>query len=449
MLRPLDIPRDASGLFRPETTGDAALWQCIEREVAMGPNRLPRDVRIDLSRPEFWAYWIAKSRVPIERAYEGSGLESHFAAHLFNQFDCSFDGDAPPQEFLTLALAGDLMCTPGLANSAGRLYERVADLIFDADVRYANLESTLTTQPLESLTFRKDTAPSVNISRDEYAALVRHDVRTFNVLHLANNHVLDRGLEGIETTCRELEQQGITGIGVNWVESNPSGLSITEHSGARIGWVAHTFSVNFKPIPADHPNVVNFTPFHLEDDPDTSRIESQIRQCQELGCEFIVVGLHWGLEFEMYPHPDQLKWARRFAQAGADLVVGHHPHVVQPMEILELPGNPVRYVPVIYSLGNLTPVFSHPASAASMVVRVTLARDARRGNARRLRFRSLEATPVALLQEMQPAGPVLQLWRLRELLSQVNSHELATYAQEMARFIDMAVGTGWRQSGSR
>lgn len=449
MLRPLDIPRDASGLFRSEAADDASVSQRIDSEVALGPDRLPRDVRIDLSSPDFWAYWIAKSKVPIERAHAGSGLETHFAASRFHRFDCISDNDAPPDEALTLSLAGDLMCTSGLANSRGKVYEHVADLIFDADVRYANLESTLTTQPLESLTFRKDTAPSVNISLEEYAALVRHGERSFNVLHLANNHILDRGLEGIETTCRALEQDGIVGIGVNRVDTSPRGIKITEHAGIRIGWVAHTFSVNFKPVPAGCPDMVNMTPFHLEDDPDTSRIEEQIRQCQSLGCEFTVVGLHWGLEFEMYPHPDQLKWARRFAQAGADLVVGHHPHVVQPMEILELSGEPVRYVPVIYSLGNLTPVFSHPASTASMVVRVTLARGPRRGNAQGLRLRSLEATPVALLREMHPAGSVLRLWRLRELLPQVNSPELAAYAQEMARYVDMAVGTGWRQSGAR
>ena len=441
--RPLDIPRDATGLFQHNDASVAGLAEATDRETAPGAARNPRDVPINLSDPAFWAYWIGKSRVPIERAYAGSCLESHFAARSRPLIEWATADES--RDEVTVSLVGDLMCTPGLVTSKDRLYEHVADLIFGADISYANLESTLTTQPLEPLAFRMDSAPTINVDHDEYTTLVTHRGRSFDVVQLANNHILDRGLEGINTTCTTLRADGIVGVGVSLDDfAPPRNVQITNRAGLQIGWVAHTFSINFKPIPPDPPNIVNVTPFHLVDDPDTRTIEDQIRYCRELGCDLVVVGLHWGLEFEIYPHPDQLKWARRFAEVGADIIVGHHPHVVQPLEVLELGGTPPRCVPVIYSLGNLTPVFSHPACAVSLVARITLARDRRSGSAGRVRLRRLEVTPVALLQEDGPNGPLLRLWRLRELLTRPDSAPLAQYVEEMGRYIDIALGPGWR-----
>lgn len=439
LLRPLDIPRDATGFlkFDPAVTKEIGEIMAAAREDGRWAN--PVDTRIDLSDPNFWAYWISKSVNPIETAREGSGLEEHFRRHTGHYFELSPGADADGPE-TTLSFVGDLMGTPGLVASRDNLYARVEDLIFDADLVFGNLESTLTTQALEPLAFRLEDAPAVNISSQEYEALTSHKGRRFDVLQLANNHILDHGYDGVATTLERLNRDGIAQVGVNPPgEQSLHRPQITEAAGIRIGWVAHTFSVNFKPFPKGYPGIVNMTPFHLEASPDLGCIKQQIAKCRALDCEFVIVSLHWGLEFEMFPHPDQLGWAREFVNAGADLVVGHHPHVMQPVEIYTPADGLNRQVPIIYSLGNLTPVFSHPATACSLVARVSIG-----GSPSARSIKSVELVPVAPIESADRDHPRLQLWPLETLLGREGEFTEPDYVLDMARYADMALGTKWR-----
>ena len=139
--------------------------------------------------------------------------------------------------------------------------------------------------------------------------------------------------------------------------------------------------------------------------------------------------MHWGLEFELFPHPDQLVWARRFADVGADLVVGHHPHVIQPADVHVTTDQ--RHVPILYSLGNLTSMFSHPAMALSMVARVRVAVAQGRTHVVRL-----ELVPVAFMM-----ADSYKLVRAASVLEQDASHP---YAIELARYADLVLGAEWR-----
>lgn len=441
-LRPVSIPRDATRLlgFNPAVTKEITEIMTAARRDGRWTH--PVDMRIDLADRNFWAYWISKSVNPVESAQAGSELEQHFQRHSGHSFQLSQAADIEGST-TTLSFVGDLMGTPGLLASRDIVYSRVEDLIFDADLTFGNLESTLTTQALEPLAFRLEDAPSINISSRDYEALTTHKGRRFDVLQLANNHILDHGYEGISTTLARLDKDGIAQVGVNPPgQQSAHSPQITEVAGIRIGWVAHTFSVNFKPFPNGFPRVVNMTPFHLEQSPDLACIKQQIAECRELNCEFVIVSLHWGLEFEMFPHPDQLSWSREFANAGADLVIGHHPHVMQPVEIYTSVDGLNRQVPIIYSLGNLTPVFSHPATVCSLVARVTIG-----GTPSARRIRDVELVPVALVESGELDHPQLQLWPLEALLKQKGAFADADYVQAMARYTDIALGTEWRCRG--
>ena len=73
-----------------------------------------------------------------------------------------------------------------------------------------------------------------------------------------------------------------------------------------IGWVCHTLSVNDKPLPPDKPWIVDITPFDLVENPDTLRIEAQIKAARARGRDLVMLVLHWGAEWEFYPNPKQL-----------------------------------------------------------------------------------------------------------------------------------------------
>lgn len=442
-LRPVSMPRDARSIMRFTGELGAAIDQRL-RDATDGRWERPVDLPIDPRNPDSLAYWLQKSIKPIVRGMPGTTIDVEQLLKPFKRtsFDLLPEGFVTESE-LTVSASGDLMCTPGLDGARDRLYSEVAELIFGADIAYANLESTLTTREIAPTEFSAESTPEINLTPEHYETIVSHRGRRFDVLHLANNHILDCGEEGVFTTLARLEQDGIAQIGVNATLAEAETPRITTHDGLRIGWVAHTFSVNFKPFPDGKPWIVNMTPFHLVPDPDISSIEEQVRACREAGCDLTIVALHWGLEFELYPHPQQVEWAHRFAEAGADAVIGHHPHVPQPVEIYRPTHDPGRLVPIIYSLGNLSTLLSNPAMALSLVARLRVARGHLEGRPT-TRFAGLELVPVALVAQDQGGAEITRLVPLADLQRNQNDPEMRDYISEMAQFADLVVGEGWR-----
>jgi hypothetical protein len=423
----------------------ATIERLTREAVDAGRWRAPEDTELNPKNPASLAYWLYKSWNPIVRGMPGRGVEEHLQPFRRTQFDLMPQGFVAEREH-TMSVSGDLMCTRGLDGAKDRFYEDVADLIFGADIAYANLESTLTKGAIGPTTFTAEDTPKINLTPSQYETVVSHRGRRFDVVQLANNHILDCGEEGIRTTLARLESDGIAQVGVNATAEEAAKPRIVELHGLRIGWVAHTFSVNFKPFPEGKQWIVNMTPFHLVPDPDISTIESQIRACRVADCDLVFVALHWGLEFEFYPHPDQLKWAHRFADAGADAVIGHHPHVPQPVEIYRPAGDPARAVPILYSVGNLTTVVSHPANVVSLVARLRLS-TGRLGSTRCTLITGLHLTPVALVSEGADEGSIVKLVPATTLLDQPHEHDMRRYVAEMASYADFVVGPGWRDAG--
>lgn len=442
-FRPVGMPRDARPLMNFTGEFGAAITAHLE---AASDGRWDRSINmlVDPHNPEAIAHWVYKSINPVVRGakHDGIDVEALFEPFRRTTFDLL------PQDFVihrevTMSASGDLMCTPGLDGARDRLFLDVADLIFGAEIAYANLESTLTTGAISKTEFSADSTPMINLSPDQYQTVIGHQGRRFDIVHLANNHILDCGEEGIRTTLAQLAEDRITQVGVNPCEADAHAPRITEIAGLRIGWVAHTFSVNFKPFPEGKPWIVNMTPFHLVPEPDIGPIEAQIMACRAAGCDLVIAALHWGLEFELFPLPEQIGWARRFAEAGADIVIGHHPHVPQPVEIYRPQRDTECAVPIIYSLGNLSTLLSHPAMALSLVARIGIATGTRNGKAQTL-VSSIELTPVALVAEAGAADDSLRLVPLANLDRMARDGEMRGYVDDMGRFADLVVGPQWR-----
>jgi len=439
--QPIDLPRDARAFmqFRPEVAATIdRLTAEAEREHRW---ECSQDHLYNHKDPAFWAYWIHKTAHPIQRAMRDRGVEENLQTFKRTKFDLCPAGFKSERDW-TFSAVGDLMCTRGLERSKNQLYAGIKDLVFGVDIAYANLESTLTPGRPAPLAFSTDESPTINLTLEQYETLISHDGRRFDVVQLANNHILDCGEEGVKETLCRLVDDGIAQVGVNETKEASARPRITEHQGLRIGWVAHTFSVNSQPFPTEKPWIVNLTPFHVVREPSTALIESQIRACRNAACDLVFVALHWGLEFECYPHPDQLIWAHRFADVGADLVLGHHPHVAQPVEIYRTADG--RQVPILYSLGNLTPVFSHPATVLSLVARMRLA-SGLQNSSRRTLICELALTPIAIVSAQLAGGEVLQLRRASELVVDTPPGSMRDYAQHIALYADLALGRDWRR----
>lgn len=174
----------------------------------------------------------------------------------------------------------------------------------------------------------------------------------FDIVSCATNHTLDKGTEAIDLTLDLYRQAGVVCAGVQSADDKEyRPYEVLEKNGIRCAVFSYTQSTNGLPIPEAAPHVLH-----------TLGDEQQVRQDLEAGradADLCIVYVHWGQEYEEEPDAFQRYWARVFADCGADVVIGTHPHVLQPVEtITGLRGNRTL---VYYSLGNFISAQTEPA----------------------------------------------------------------------------------------
>jgi poly-gamma-glutamate synthesis protein (capsule biosynthesis protein) len=302
---------------------------------------------------------------------------------------------------------GDLMSHPYLASSPDALYTDVSELIFGADISMANLECVVCPPVKRDLVLSVDVPPSLYYDEETFAVATGTAGKTFRFLAAASNHSLDFGEEGVDGTIRTLEEAGIAFAGLSARDSDPYRATILEHDGIRIGVVSYTFGLNSHRPPPERPHIVHRLALNEGvGGSDFVQLIRQLEQCRSDGVDFTVAHLHWGFEHELYPVPQQIALAHHLAEMGVDAIIGHHPHVVQPMELYRTKRDPRRLVPVYYSLGNLINPFSAPHVCRSGVARMTLSKGALDGTTR-VYVRS--AALVEVTQSADDAGRHIRL----------------------------------------
>ncbi len=212
-----------------------------------------------------------------------------------------------------------------------------------ADLTIGNLELTLGGRPYRG--YPQFSAP------DELAVALKD--AGFDVLVTANNHSLDRRRKGLERTIRVLDSLHIlhTGTFRDTVERLNDYPLIIERNGITIALLNYTYGTNG--IPVTRPNVVNLI--------DTVAMEQDLKRARQLAADFVIVFMHWGNEYQMQPTALQKRLASFCFIRGASLVVGAHPHVLQPM-YWRREQNQV----VAYSLGNfISGQRDHPRDGAA------------------------------------------------------------------------------------
>lgn len=162
---------------------------------------------------------------------------------------------------------------------------------------------------------------------------------------LANNHSLDRGLEGIVNTHKNLDEAGVGYTGTYTEEGKQDELNIQTINGMRIAIISTTYGCN-KPI--DLPWAVNAYGAAWDDRSDKVIADIQKARTQ---ADAVIVCIHWGTEFTYDVNEDQKLMAQAMADAGADVIIGNHPHCIQPAQWLTTEDG--REVLCFYSLGNL------------------------------------------------------------------------------------------------
>jgi len=254
---------------------------------------------------------------------------------------------------VTVAFTGDI-------HSEGVLRQRllagedpldtVEDVLTAADLTVANLETAVGTsgspQPGKTYTFR---APAQLVT-----SLARSGV---DVVSLANNHALDFGREALAETLRLARQAGLATVGAGRDADEAYAPALIDVGGRRIAVVglSHVLSAGWAAGP-DRPGLASA----YDEDAAVAAVARAAAQA-----DHVVVAIHWGKELDVCPNATQRRLAAKLVAAGADIVAGHHPHVLQG---LEQSGEAL----VAYSLGNFAWYHHHAPSRDTGILTATL-----------------------------------------------------------------------------
>ncbi|MDW7675026.1 MAG: CapA family protein [Bacillota bacterium] len=248
---------------------------------------------------------------------------------------------------ITIAAVGDIMGHMPQVNAAYIKDERKYDFTDNfAEVRYVFVSSDIVVGNLETTLAGPDRGfsgyPMFN-TPDELAGALAW--AGFDVLSTANNHSLDRGESGVLRTLEVLKQHDLLTVGTASSEEDRDSSKIMSREGINVGFLAYTYGTNGIPIPMGKDYLVNLIDEELIAN-DIAKIRTKV--------DLVVVSMHWGNEYQREPNASQEELARKLIGWGADIILGSHPHVVQPMEFIEViqEDGEARTGFVIYSLGN-------------------------------------------------------------------------------------------------
>lgn len=224
------------------------------------------------------------------------------------------------------------------------MYSKVADYIAAADIAFINQETVMTGG-------EPSYYPSFNSPRQLALDLLELG---FDVVNIANNHMLDKGDDGLVATIDYWNTLDVTMIGGYLSEEDFYSIRIVEREGVKIAFLSFTEWTNGIPL---RDKTKLFIPYSIKDgllystplQINEEIITSAVAKADE-AADFIIVSMHWGNENSYTPSQSQKDTAQLLADCGADVIVGHHAHVIQPVEYIT--GKDGKEVLCVYSLGN-------------------------------------------------------------------------------------------------
>lgn len=298
--------------------------------------------------------------------------------------EASVDEGVLPEIRVNLCAIGDIMAHNGTYEAAqigdtynfDYMFADIAPYVADADYIVGNLETVFAGSERIYSTY-----PAFNTPEQMGDSLSR--VLGLDLLSTANNHSMDRGVSGLETTLDFLDVFGIAHTGTYRTEEESEELFIAEINGARIAFLAYTYGLN-----GANPNAYSVNIISKE------ALQQDAMAAREEGADYVVALLHWGNEYQRTASEEQRSLAKwLFENTEIDLIIGNHPHVTQPIEEFHVTFDGREKTGyVFYALGNFTSeqLFEYSNTGIMVNVHLVIDRDDYRNN----RVEAITYTPV-------------------------------------------------------
>lgn len=324
----------------------------------------------------------------------------------------------PEPRSFTLAVSGDILphtpvqqrarehgATSGVEYDFRPMFAELKPVLEQADLALCHLETPLSPDNQNLSGF-----PQFNAPRELADAIADAG---YDGCSTASNHSIDKGRDGVVATLGVLDAAGVRSAGTARSPEEADAVEVYEVADVPVAHLSYTYGLNGRPLPEDAPWLVNLI--------DAERILADAERARQEGAEFVVVSLHWGVEYQSTPSEDQRILADQLtASPDIDLIVGHHAHVVQPIER-------VADKVVVFGLGNLLSNQSASCCATAtqdgMVAHVTVTEEVDGQDPGPLQVEEVSYTPTwverpsyrVLAVQVPLADPALDSGRRAEL----------------------------------
>jgi poly-gamma-glutamate synthesis protein (capsule biosynthesis protein) len=267
-----------------------------------------------------------------------------------------------------ITVVGDLMCHSGQFKSAllknGRFdfnpsFQFVKKYLINSDFTIGNLETVTAGNSSGFSGYPFFNTP------DEYLSALKNS--GFDLVTTSNNHALDQGKKGIIRTIKELNNIGIISTGTFLSRKDRDSIRIENIKGIRIAFLSYSYGTNGNPIPESY--LINLI--------DTSLVKTDIKKARAYGAEIIFVYFHFGNEYQTTPSLFQKEIVKRAINAGADIIIGGHPHVLQPLMFFKSKGTELDSGLVAYSMGNFLSAQRKKYTDSGIILHINLIKNFR------------------------------------------------------------------------
>ena len=286
-----------------------------------------------------------------------------------------YESQIPDDSVINIVAIGDTLChsqnfKDAYDSSTGiydfsPMFKYVSKYFTDATVAVGNLEATLAGPSRGYSGY-----PTFNTP--EHLAIDLKELG-LDVMTTANNHTLDLGFSGLESTLTYLDDAGLVHTGSARTQEEQDKILMQDLNGIKTAFLAFTYGTNGIPVPSGKEFCVNLI--------DKDFIKSKIDQAKAEGAELICVSMHWGDEYHTEPNATQKDLAEFLIKNDVQVILGCHPHVLEPMEMktVTMEDGSTKTGFVIYSMGNFFSAQTFANTRNTLILNVQVRKDGETG----------------------------------------------------------------------
>ena len=315
---------------------------------------------------------------------------------------------------IKMAVIGDIMCHNSQYKDAYNLstntydfsyvFTDIKEYVESADISIGNLETT----------FAGKEKGYSNYPRFNTPEQLAQNLKDFglDVVSTANNHCMDTNYTGLVSTLKYLDKAGIAYTGTNETAEQQQEILVKDVNGIKIAFLSFTYGTNGIAIPTDKKFAVNLI--------DEDLILKQIELAKEQDVDLICASMHWGIEYELKQNTEQEKLKDLLFNNGVDIILGSHPHVLQPMkkETITLEDGTTKDCFVIYSLGNFMSGQTKKNTRNSVILNIDITKNGEKGNTK---LNKVEYIPIYMYKSSTGSVQKYKILDIKKTLSDFES----------------------------